>query len=298
MSLPFLKQLVYQIQSIYSGIRSIKVRKILERASTTSSWLEYDELVKLQKRYPFPPEYGYDPKTVEIRGKERAIELQSLLRAKIKIRNKINSFLEIGCWDGMTCYSLKKRGYLATGIDNRIAGFDKRAIRKGASLLQMDAEKMAFKNESFDFVFVYESFEHFADPKTVFEEILRVVKNGGYIYAVIGPLYMSPWGLHAYRSITVPYLQFLFPGQMLSDYTRLNDLKEIDFDHINGWSLENFQNLWKTYSHRLKTILNYEWTDVSHLDLILKYPSCFRSKTHSFNNLTVSVIDVLFQKNQ
>ena len=75
----------------------------------------------------------------------------------------------------------------------------------------MDAANMQFEDETFDFVFSYDAFEHFASPENVLLEAIRVVRKRGYIYLEFGPLYYSPYGEHAYRSITVPYCQFLFP---------------------------------------------------------------------------------------
>jgi len=274
----------------------MRIRKILENAPTTPVWLESDKLEHLQKKYPYPSEYGYDPDTVKRRGNERSKEILSLIRRKIQKKDSIHSFLELGCWDGMVSCALHRKGYKVIGIDNQIEGFDERAISEGVNLIQMDAAQLLFKDEDFDFVFSYDAFEHFNEPEMVLEEMLRVTKTGGYMYLSFGPLYMSPMGLHAYRSVSVPYCQFLFPNTLLQDFVRLNGLEEIDFNQVNGWSLMNYHQLWRKYSNRLKTILYYERPNVSHLDLIKKYSSCFKSKTDSLDNLTISIIEVLFQK--
>ena len=129
-------------------------------------------------------------------------------------------------------------------------------------------------------------------------EAIRVVKRGGYIYLFFGPLYMSPFGLHAFESITVPYCQFLFPKDLLEDFVNGKGLKKIDFDQVNRWSLEDYRKLWSQYSHRLQRIRYYEVPSPFELDLIVKYPSCFKSKTKSFDNLVVWAIEVLFRKTE
>ncbi|HKZ17211.1 MAG TPA: class I SAM-dependent methyltransferase [Geobacteraceae bacterium] len=269
----------------------LKTRSIFERAADAPPFLEADMLETLQQKYPSPPEYGYDGKSLERRGSERAAEILRLPGAKEAIH-----FLELGCWDGMVSCVLRRKGKNTTAIDNRTEGFDERAFREGVRLLQMNASEMQFENESFDFVFSYDAFEHFAQPERVLQEMTRVVRKGGHIYLAFGPLYMSPFGEHASLSITVPYCQFLFRKSLVNDFTSQKGLKVIDFDHVNGWSLEDYRKLWNAHSGILEVLRYYEGYDLSHLDLIRRYPSCFRSKTDCFENLIVSTIEVLFRK--
>lgn len=287
------KTVRYNLFSILFKPKIIGAKKTFERAPETPTWLKWDKLESLQQKYPFPPEYGYDSQTLERRGKKRAREILDLIPAK---KEETNIFLELGCWDGMVSYALHRMGKKTTAIDRRSKGFDKRVLCESVTLLQMDATHLQFEDKSFDFVFSYDSFEHFANPDAVLQEAIRVVKTGGYIYLNFGPLYMSPIGLHAYRSITIPYCQFLFPKELLKDFTKVKGLNPIDFDQINGWSLENYHKLWNHYSHRLKKIKYFEKINPFNLDLVIKYPSCFKSKTKCFDNLIVSSIEVLFKK--
>ncbi len=284
-------KVIYKLRAALAQPKLTKARKTFEQAEGEPGWLGAGMLEKFQQRYSFPPEYGYDPQSLERRGKERAREILRLVKNK-----NINTFFELGCWDGMVSCILHRHGKIATAVDNRSEGFDERAIREGVKLLKMDAAHLEFKDESFDFVFSYDSFEHFTHPDLVLQEAIRVAKKGGFIYLVFGPLYMSPKGLHAYRSVTVPYCQFLFQKEVLRNFTQVKGLEPIDFDQLNGWSLDDYRELWNRYSHILKKVKYYEQIDPSGLDLIMEYPSCFKSKTPSFDNLIVSSIEVLFEK--
>jgi len=287
------KPAIVKLLNIHSQIKSQTARKIFEQAPETPIWLDFKILQKLQQHYPFPPKYGYDPQSLEQRGKERASSILNSIRSE---RKDIKTFLELGCWDGMVSCALQRMGKVTTAIDNRSEGFDKRTVREGVKLLQMDAANLQFEDESFDYVSSYDSFEHFVYPDIVLKEAVRVVKTGGYIHLAFGPLYMSPLGLHAYRSITVPYCQLLFPKELLQDFTKVNGLNPIDFAQVNGWTLENFRTLWNRYTKKLNKIKYYERPNVSHLDLIKKYPSCFKSKTKCFDNLIIAYTEVLFKK--
>jgi SAM-dependent methyltransferase len=234
-----------------SQLRTLHARRVFKNSEKEPCWLESDMLNILQKKYPFPSEYGYDPASCERRGSERADEILNL---KLEEPELIRTFLELGCWDGMVSCMLHRMGKITTAIDAKVDGFDVRAHREGVKLKQMNASNLQIEDESFDFIFSYDAFEHFQDPEKVLKEAIRVVRTGGYIYLVFGPLYMAPKGLHAYRSITVPYCQFLFPRDILEGYVRENSLTPIDFDQINCWSLERYRNLWNKYSHRLQRI--------------------------------------------
>jgi ubiquinone/menaquinone biosynthesis C-methylase UbiE len=276
----------------YCRLKTTKARKIFARAPESPVWLGWDELRLLQQKYPLPPNYGYDSKSLAQRGKVRATEILQLISTK---KEKIDTFLELGCLDGMVSCVLQSMGKRTTAIDVRFDRFDERALREGVTFLKTDAAHLCFEDESFDFVFSYNSFEHFDDPTLVLQEATRVVKKGGYIYLSYGPLYLSPMGLHAYGSITVPYCQLLFPIELLRDFVNVNGLSPIK-TYVNMWSLEEYRSLWSKFSNRLKSIWYNERFDVENLDLIIKYPSCFKSKTKCFDNLIVSSIDALFKK--
>jgi len=264
---------------------------IFAAADDAPSYLDISKLEALQKMYPFTPEYKYDAQTIKDRGVERATEILCLPGAR-----EANSFLELGCWDGMVSWGIRRQGKIATAIDNRDTGFDQRASCEGVNLITMDAADLQLKDESFDFVFSYDAFEHFTSPEDVLREAIRVVKNKCYIFLEFGPLYYAPYGEHAYRSITVPYCQFLWPKKLLNEFCEQKGLNPIDFSHVNGWSLESYNKLWSKYAHILKVVRYNESFDLSHLRLIRRFPSCFKSKSNYFENFIVAGISVLFQK--
>lgn len=162
--------------------------------------------------------------------------------------------------------------------------------------MQMNAVDLKFEDESFDFVFSHDAFEHVGSPEDVLREAMRVVRKGGYIYLDFGPIYYSPFGEHAYESIPVPYCQFLFTREMINNFAIQKGLQTIDFNHVNGWSLEKYRRLWNKYSHVISKVRYYESIDLSHLDVIRAYPSCFKSKSNYFENFIVDNIKALFIK--
>jgi ubiquinone/menaquinone biosynthesis C-methylase UbiE len=287
----FSKRIINIFRNNLNILKLKNTRKLFNNSDYVPGFLEKNDLEVLQKKYPLPPEYGYDKNSLEVRGIKRAKEIFKLQGAK-----KSHSFLEIGCWDGMVSCILSRNGKEATAIDKLSEGLDERAINEGIKFHQMDAENLLFEDESFDFVFSYDSFEHFSNPEKVLTEAIRVVKKGGYIFLSFGPLYYSPLGEHAYRSITVPYCQILFPKNMLNNFAEQNDLALIDFNHVNGWSFDDYESLWTKYRKNLKVLKYDKFYNLEYLDLIKKYPSCFKDKSLNFDNFIVSSIDILFKK--
>ena len=272
-------------------IKSFKTRKIFKKAVKNNIYLKEEDLSILQTKYDYPPKYGYSKEDLLLRGKERAAELLKIIKNK-----QVINFLELGCFDGMVSYSLKNKDNNTFAIDLTAEGFDQRAIDKGVIFREMDAIDLDFEDNKFDFIFSYDAFEHFFDPEKVLKEMIRVVKKDGFIYLFFAPLYFSAMGLHAYRSITVPYCQFLFSKRTLSDFTIKNNLELIDFDKVNGWLLEDFKKLFKKYSKQL-SIINYrEIYDYRYLDLISKYPEYFKNKTNNFDDLIISGIRIIFKR--
>jgi ubiquinone/menaquinone biosynthesis C-methylase UbiE len=268
-----------------------RTQRIFAAATDSPPSLDINALATLQMKYHRRPERAYDADTLENRGMARAAQILRFPEAL-----KATDFLELGCWDGMVSCCLCRKGKKATAVDNRDVGFDERASQEGVRLLQMNAADLQLEDESFDFVFSYDAFEHFVSPEDVLREAIRVVRNGGYIYLEFGPLYYSPLGEHAYRSITVPYCQFLFTREVMNDFTAEKGLITINFNHVNGWSIESYRELWNKYSDVLKKVRYHEAIDLSQLNLISAYPSCFKSKSNCFDNFIVSRISILFQK--
>lgn len=268
-------------------------RRVFELAGNSPEWLDKKMFPILQQKHTAHPDYRFDSETFLKRGKERSQALLALLKPQ---KERVETFLELGCCDAMVSYSLQHHKKRATAVDLKLDRVDPRAVEAGVCLRTMDATKLDFPEALFDCVFSYNSFEHFNPPELVLKEACRVVRPGGFIYLSFGPLYFSPFGLHSWPAITIPYCHLLFQKEILKTYLDRNKLWALDFDEMNGYSLEQYRSLWTSYANSLRTVFYREMQEFQYLDFIRKYPSCFKSKTGHFDNLIVSGIEVLFQK--
>ena len=269
-----------------------KTEKILINSSSEPVFLESQMLEFLHNEYPIPHPFIYDQKNLEQRERVRVFNIFRLMHSQ---KIKIKDFLEIGCGKGICCYILKRFGANISGIDVD-DNFDEKAKKIGVNLIKMDASNLKFKEENFDFVYSYDSFEHFLDPEKVLKEAIRVTKKSGYIYISLGLPYNAPWGPHAYRSINFPYWQHLFNEDLVKSFIIEKNLHPLPEYTFNKWKVADFRNLWKKYSEQLKIIKYKETLDLRYLSLIRRYPSCFKSKINNFEDLIVTTVEILFKK--
>jgi ubiquinone/menaquinone biosynthesis C-methylase UbiE len=285
--------ILYRLWNSVIILKSLSTKKKFEESEQYPVWLEWDQLELLHNKYPHPPKYNYDRASRYDRAKKQVGEMLKTIGREI---NQITKCLELGCGDGISSYILKNIGKIPTAIDVHVEKFEEEVGEAGVTFLQMNANNLEFEDGSFDLVFSCDAFEHFSDPELVLKEAIRVLKKGGYLYLSFGPLYNSPKGLHAYEEITVPYCHFLFPRDLLDKFITFKKKLPISYDQINCWSLKEFRNLFIKHSNKLQIIKYYEKFTPHHLDLIAQYPSCFKSKIQSFDELRVESIKALFRK--
>jgi SAM-dependent methyltransferase len=262
----------------------IKLR--LTKKNNSHNYLNISDLYSLSKSFSYNIDYNYDQESLHKRAQARASDIHQLI---VNRRYRVINILEIGCGDGLIGHYLQKYGYRYEGIDIKIN------TSLSSNVRQMDASCLTYSDNVFDMVFSFNSFEHFPAPAIVLKEAIRVTRSKGLIFSDFGPLFYSPFGLHAYRSIPVPYCQFLFSTETLNYFIKENRLPEINFEQLNGWSAYDFKKLFNSLDKKIiikKLIFKKKY---KYFPMILKYSYCF-SKDLNIDNYFVSSIEFLFEK--
>jgi ubiquinone/menaquinone biosynthesis C-methylase UbiE len=271
-------------------IKTVPARLSLDKSSIKPNYLDFNHIKKLLGSFPEVAKYNYDEQACRKRGEERASFL-----ARLFASSKNKKILELGCSDGMTSMALKKNGLNPISLDI----IDQRLeVVKNSEIpfIKSSAEKIPLEDNGVDAIFSYNSMEHFDDPQKVLNEINRILKPGGYFYTDFDPLYYSPRGLHAYRKINIPYLQILFKGEDLKKYAELHNLNWDELPWVNGYTIEKYHSLWKQLNNNFEIKSYKEIIDISGIDIIKKYPSCFKKENINFDNFIISGIKILLQK--
>lgn len=289
------KTIKNRLTELHKFILRIYVSRVLISQKLPSFDRSETDFHILQSRYLARPEYGYDPFNIFKRAAERAVsilQLPGLDKPGLK-------GLDIGSGDGMLGVLLDKFGH--NMVLNDI--FDWRVPNaKSMEMIIADcSNNLPIDDNSYDFVVSFNSFEHFPEPTNVLSEIVRIIRPGGLIYLNFGPLFCSPWGLHAYRSFRMPYPQFLFSENFLHD--KLKELgtwdlgaKRDKLQYLNRWKPFQYEALW---SRPEITIVSCIWhIDDTHLNLISEYPECFSGRMLSLRDVISDSVIIVLRKNE
>ena len=98
---------------------------------------------------------------------------------KINFLCKKGKILEIGCGSGRILSEIKETD-LAIGLDIS-TNMLKIARSKNCVVVQANSTLLPFKNNGFDLVYSFKVLSHIPDIQKTINEIIRVVKPGGYI---------------------------------------------------------------------------------------------------------------------
>jgi SAM-dependent methyltransferase len=272
----------------YGGIKIARARRAFASVAGGDPFLPASRLDELMGRgFRGPGAIRYDDDGLV----ERAREKTAQLAARVPL-DECRRVVELGCWDGMVLAALRAGGHEAIGADRSRAGIDARARAAGVRFVQTDAAALALPAASVDLVYSFAAFEHFADPDAVLLESARILRPGGHLFLAFGPVYTSPWGLHAYRQIPVPYCQYLFTDHDLRAYAARHGLP-CEWPYVNGVTVTAYRELWARHASRWDRLFYREHPAGGvGAELIARYPSCFRGKVPAFDDLLVSAIEI------
>lgn len=205
--------------------------------------------------------------------------------------------VEIGCGDGMVSAVLALFGCKVVLVDLE-DWRDQRA--HGLEFICADpCVKLPLPEASADLVFSYNTFEHLENPAAALGEMVRICRPNGFIHLDFNPLFASAWGLHAYRTIHMPYAQFLFSSGLLRQKLAelgIQDLGKIrnELQPLNRWRLAQFEQLWQREDCKIiSRDLDVDFTEIG---LILKFPHAFRGRKLGVEDVVTAGIRIVLKK--
>ena len=237
--------------------------------------------------------YRYDPFSLWKRSSTRMLRLLDELDLKAPGAR----VLEAGCGDGTMGYLLACYGHDATLTDLE----DWRDARAHhLPFVQGDlCTRLDLPSDHFDLVYSYNTFEHVGDPEAALGELVRLCKPGGFVHLKFGPLYPSAWGLHAYKTVPIPYAQHLFAPDLIAEKLRhygIHDLgrEREELQPLNRWRLADFERLWQRPGCALRTSSTNE--DCDHLGIVRRFKQAFTGRGLTFRDVVTKSVRVTLQK--
>ena len=143
-------------------------------------WKRQYELARQNKEHKLPEDCMRMPSN----------ELHQLMAKEFwqEIPKDFGKILDVGCSDGYMVKIFNDSGKDAIGINDFLYPTDKLFIEEfNLEVYEMDMHCMDFEDESFDAVWCRHTLEHSFAPLQVLYEINRVLKDNGYLFAVLPP---------------------------------------------------------------------------------------------------------------
>lgn len=286
----------HSAQSVSDRNQRQRVAKLLADPRPPDPSLSEAEFARLQSIYGPRPPYGYDPLSIWNRAAERASTILSLPGMEEPGRRVCDA----GAGEGMLGLLLSTYGHNVTLADMDDWRDDR---AKHLELLRINLDDPTSLPESrFDLICSFNTMEHVLDPAAAVAGIRRSLRPGGLAYFDFGPLYASPWGMHAYGTLRMPFPQYLFGESLIAsalDDLGIRDLggQRCELQPMNRWRLKQFQALWQN---------NPQWECIEeaprrvheHLDLVETYPAAFRGRGLNVDDLIVSNLAVLLRRRE
>lgn len=247
----------------------------------------------LSMEYHGPGQYEYDARASWLRGATRAQQLLTLCPDIVPG----DQVLEVACGDGMTSKLLQ-----CFGVQPMLTDLDDWRDTRAKDLRFVDRDLSSARDlpaGDVGLAFSYNAFEHFPDPARALELMLGSVRVGGYLFVEFGPLYAGPWGLHAYRTLPMPFPQFLFSETFWRGRLGEKGVKDLgremrDLQPLNAWSLKQFECLFRNAGCELCLI--ERMPAQNHVDLVFRYPQSFRGRGLTLEDLRTHGLRVLLRK--
>ena len=111
---------------------------------------------------------------------------------RILKRDFAGKLLDVGCGDGSFVACCRQEGIDAVGID----------IRDG---VDFERDKLPYKEDEFDIVFMYSLIEHISDPSQLLSEIRRVLVKNGLVIIITPNVDQVKFGFYADPTHVRPY---------------------------------------------------------------------------------------------
>lgn len=129
--------------------------------------------------------YGEGPAKFQgVSGKIRAWSAKSRAARAHRMAGKAGACLDIGCGDGDFLVAIQRLGWEVSGSELPGPAF-RRASGRMPGRISSNSDFSRFPDASFDFISLWQVFEHLPNPKEMLNTIHRLLKPGGMLVVAV-----------------------------------------------------------------------------------------------------------------
>lgn len=151
-------------------------------------------------------------------------------------------------------------------------------------------------NNSVDFMYSIDAFEHIPNPTEGIANCLTKLKPGATFYLQIGPTYYSPWGFHFYHILRIPYIHILFPEAYLEAYAQQENKQFPWTNRVPASTYLTYLNNLPADVQLVSLRYDYMWFFTR---LLAKYADVFKAKQGvKFDDYFVGAIFAVLKKSE
>jgi len=165
---------------------------------------------------------------------------------------KKDRLLDIGAATGFFMNIAKKRGFEVHGVE--LSDFAaKQGREKGLDIVSGDLFTKKFSENSFDVVTMFDVLEHVGDPKTILEEVRRILNQGGLL------VLSTPDAQSLWARLWGGNWQLIIPPEHIHYFSQKN---LADYLSKSGFKVELNTKIGKSFTLQYILKMLYKWSNL------------------------------------
>ena len=212
------------------------------------------------------PEGNDYPQTNDEISIDNALDLLNRVIPNFNALVSCKRVVDLGCGDGYQSIALvKKYGCSVVGVDS-----NQKTLRKAienANDHNISSKELSFIEnisadmlKNFDVVVSQNSFEHFANPAKILDEMGSLLNGSGIILLTFSPPWLAPYGSHMHFFCKLPWINVLFPEEVVMkvrSHFRSDGAKRYEESGLNRMTIAKFESIVSSSNLKI-TYRNYE----------------------------------------
>jgi SAM-dependent methyltransferase len=138
------------------------------------------------------------------------------------------------------------------------------------AMVEADGMDMLFRDNTFDWCFTFNTFEHIPDPGRALNEIVRVLKPGGIAYITFDPVWTADTGGHFHHFVPQPWAHLVLSTEEYQRAMRANGAPPEDVElfvtGLNRWRPKQFFDAFERLGSEVEILFHDKYEGLADAD--------------------------------